>query len=144
MNSIKYTYSICFCMFALIFFITSPRVFAKEHTKEYSTIMTEHNFANINPLSFKRIYLAKLINKNKIKNIWKVDYFKSLNIHNIHQLSQEKPCEAIFKLSFFTISNINISDLNHITVENDKNLPFFDSENFNKADYNNIILLKKA
>lgn len=133
MNSIKYTYSICFCMFALIFFITSPRVFAKEH-----------NFANINPLPFKQIYLAELINKNKIKNNWKEGYFKSSNIQNIHQLSQQKSCEEIVKFSFFTIKNINISDLNHTIVENDKNLPFSDSRNFNKADYNHLILIKKA
>ena len=121
MNSIKYTYSICFCIFALIFFITSSKVFAKEY-----------NFANINSVALKQTYFAQLINKNKIKNNGQVAYFKLLN-------NQE-----IYKLAFFTVENINISDLNHITVGNDKNLPFSDSRIFNKADYNNLILIKKA
>lgn len=144
MNSIKYTYSICFCMFALIFFITSPRIFADEHTKKHFIIITGHSFTKLDLPIFKQLYLTELTNKNIIKGIWPVGHFKLLNTYNTFQLSQIKPYKETFKYSFFNIDNINISDLNHTIVENDKNLPFSDSRNFNKADHNHIILLKKA
>ena len=60
------------------------------------------------------------------------------------KLARKPLNNGMLTFPFFTIENVDIVDAKHIIVGNDNNLPFSSSQQPNKADDNELILLEVA
>lgn len=91
---------------------------------------------------FKRIYLVKFDKSNYGKNVEKLGYVDLMNIQDPNKLAKTPLSQGVLTFPFFTIENVDIVDDEHIIVGNDNNLPFSSSRDPNKADNNELILLR--
>ena len=91
---------------------------------------------------FKRVYKVELNDSNAGSALNKIGFIDLLNIQDPDKLSRKPLVNGVLTFPFFTIENVDIVDPDHIVVGNDNNLPFSSSRDPNKADDNELILLK--
>lgn len=91
---------------------------------------------------FKRVYKVELNDSNAGSALKKIGFIDLLNIQDPDKLSRKPLVNGVLTFPFFTIENVDIVDPDHIVVGNDNNLPFSSSRDPNKADDNELILLK--
>lgn len=91
---------------------------------------------------FKRVYKVELSDANVGGEIRKVGYIDLMNIQDPQRLARKPLNNGVLTFPFFTIENVDVVDEQHIVVGNDNNLPFSSSRDPNKADDNELVLLK--
>jgi hypothetical protein len=90
----------------------------------------------------KRVYKVELSETNVNQAIRKIAYIDLLAIDDPQNLARKPKIDGKLSFPFFTIENVDIVDSDHIIVGNDNNLPFSSSREPNKADDNELILLR--
>jgi hypothetical protein len=90
----------------------------------------------------KRVYKVELSETNVNQAIRKIAYIDLLAIDDPQNLARKPKINGKLSFPFFTIENVDIVDSDHIIVGNDNNLPFSSSREPNKADDNELILLR--
>ena len=93
---------------------------------------------------FKRVYKTEMSDPNSGGVIRKIGYIDLMTIADPARLARKPLNNGVLTFPFFTIESVDIVDARHIVVSNDNNLPFSSSREPNKADDNNLILLKVA
>ncbi len=91
---------------------------------------------------FKRIYKIAFDDSNVGKPVRKIGSIDLLNIADPNKLARKPLSNGVFQFPFFTIENVDVVDADHIVVGNDNNLPYSSSREPNKADDNEMILLR--
>lgn len=72
----------------------------------------------------------------------KIGFIDLLKIRDPNNRSRVPLSGGNFQFPFFTIENVDVVDADHIIVGNDNNLPFSSSRDPNKADDNEMALLR--
>ena len=90
----------------------------------------------------KRVWKIEMSEANVNQPVRKIGYVDLLNIADDQKKSRVPLSNGRFQMPFFTIENVEIVDADHIVVGNDNNLPFSSSRDPNKADDNEMILLR--
>jgi hypothetical protein len=91
---------------------------------------------------FKRIVKIEMTQANVGNAVRKIGYIDLLNIDDPQNLARKPKINGKLSFPFFTIENVDVVDADHIIVGNDNNLPFSSSRDPNKADDNELILLR--
>lgn len=91
---------------------------------------------------FKRIYKIEMNDANVGKAVRKIAYIDLMKIQDPDKKSRKPLNDGVLTFPFFTIENVDVVDERHIVVGNDNNLPFSTSREPNKADDNELILLR--
>ncbi len=92
----------------------------------------------------------------RIKRIWKIEmtdamaggpvrkigFIDLLRIRDPNNRARVPLSGGHFQFPFFTIENVDVVDADHIIVGNDNNLPFSSSRDPNRADGNEMVLLR--
>jgi hypothetical protein len=91
---------------------------------------------------FKRIVKIEMTEANVGNPVRKIGYIDLLNIDDPQNLARKPKINGKLSFPFFTIENVDVVDADHIIVGNDNNLPFSSSRDPNKADDNELILLR--
>ncbi len=90
----------------------------------------------------KRVWKIEMSDANVNNAVRKIGYIDLLNIADPDKKSRAPLSNGRFQMPFFTIENVDIVDADHIIVGNDNNLPFSSSRDPNKADDNEMVLLR--
>ncbi len=72
----------------------------------------------------------------------KIGYIDLMDIQDPDKVSRQGGRDGKFTFPFFTIENVDLVNADHIVVGNDNNLPFSSGRALDKADDNELILLK--
>ena len=91
---------------------------------------------------FKRVYKIEMSEANVGGPVRKIGYIDLMNIADPRSLARKPLTNGVLTFPFFTIENVDIVDSRHIVVGNDNNLPFSSSREPNRADDNEVILLR--
>ncbi|MBD0274660.1 MAG: esterase-like activity of phytase family protein [Acetobacteraceae bacterium] len=100
------------------------------------------------PARFKRVYLVDMTQTDADGFVRKLGHIDLMAIRDPEGLARQRgdlPAGAPrdrFTFPFFTIENVAMVDADHIIVGNDNNLPFSAGRHFNRADDNELILLR--
>jgi hypothetical protein len=90
----------------------------------------------------KRIWKIELNDANVGQAVRKIGYIDLLAIQDPDKKARVPLSNGRFQMPFFTIENVEVVDADHIVVGNDNNLPFSSSRDPNKADDNELVLLR--
>jgi hypothetical protein len=90
----------------------------------------------------KRIWKIEMNDANVGQAVRKIGYIDLLAIQDPDKKSRVPLSNGRFQMPFFTIENVDVVDADHIIVGNDNNLPFSSSRDPNKADDNELVLLR--
>lgn len=90
----------------------------------------------------KRIWKIELTDANAGQAVRKIGYIDLLKIADPDKKARVPLSDGKFQFPFFTIENVDVVDSQHIIVGNDNNLPFSSSRDPNKADDNELVLLR--
>lgn len=90
----------------------------------------------------KRVWKIEMTEANVSQPVRKIGFIDLLNIADPNNRSRAPLSNGRFQLPFFTIENVDVVDADHIIVGNDNNLPFSSSRDPNKADDNEMVLLR--
>jgi len=91
---------------------------------------------------FKRVVLIDFSDANANGPVRKIAYVDLMRIQDPNNRSRVPLNGGVFTFPFFTIENVDRVDAEHIVVGNDNNLPFSSSRDPNRADGNELILLR--
>ena len=91
---------------------------------------------------FKRVYKIEKTDANVGGPMRKIGYTDLLDIADPNKLVRKPLNDGVLKFPFFTVENVDVVDATHIVVDNYNNLPFSSSRESNKADDNELILLR--
>jgi len=91
---------------------------------------------------FKRVVLIDFSDANAGGPVRKIAYVDLMRIQDPNARSRVPLNAGVFTFPFFTIENVDRVDAEHIIVGNDNNLPFSSSRDPNRADGNEMILLR--
>jgi hypothetical protein len=91
---------------------------------------------------FKRIYLIEFGDANANGDVRKIGHVDLMRIHDPDRRARVALNGEFFTFPFFTIENVDRVDAEHIVVGNDNNLPFSSSRHPNRADDNEMVLLR--
>jgi hypothetical protein len=91
---------------------------------------------------FKRVVLIDMNDGNVNGPVRKIGHIDLMRIADPNRLSRVGLNAEVFTFPFFTIENVDRVDADHIIVGNDNNLPFSSSRDPNRADGNELILLR--
>jgi hypothetical protein len=91
---------------------------------------------------FKRVVLIDFSEANANGPVRKIAYVDLMRIQDPNNRSRVPLNGGMFTFPFFTIENVDRVDAEHIVVGNDNNLPFSSSRDPNRADGNEMILLR--
>ncbi|CAL8981888.1 hypothetical protein RHODGE_RHODGE_01877 [Rhodoplanes serenus] len=101
---------------------------------------TETCFAK--PAQFKRVYKIEMTDAMVGKPVRKIGYIDLMKIQDPDKKARKPLTAGVLAFPFFTIENVDRVDEHHIVVGNDNNLPFSSSREPNKADDNELVLLR--
>ncbi|MBI5110976.1 MAG: esterase-like activity of phytase family protein [Rhodovulum sp.] len=101
---------------------------------------TETCFAK--PAQFKRVYKIEMADAMVGKPVRKIGYIDLMKIQDPDKKARKPLTAGVLAFPFFTIENVDRVDEHHIVVGNDNNLPFSSSREPNKADDNELVLLR--
>jgi hypothetical protein len=90
----------------------------------------------------KRVWKIEMSETMVGGNVRKVGFIDLLAIQDPNNRSRVPLSGGRFQMPFFTIENVDVVDADHIVVGNDNNLPFSSSRDPNKADDNEMVLLR--
>jgi hypothetical protein len=90
----------------------------------------------------KRVWKIEMNEANAGQAVRKIGYIDLLAIADPDKKSRVSLSNGRFQMPFFTIENVDVVDADHIVVGNDNNLPFSSSRDPNKADDNELVLLR--
>ena len=90
----------------------------------------------------KRIWKIEMTDANAGGAVRKIGFIDLLKIRDPNNRSRVPLSGGNFQFPFFTIENVDVVDADHIIVGNDNNLPFSSSRDPNKADDNEMVLLR--
>jgi hypothetical protein len=90
----------------------------------------------------KRVWKIEMSDANVNNAVRKIGYIDLLNIADPDKKARAPLSNGRFQMPFFTIENVEVVDADHIVVGNDNNLPFSSSRAPNKADDNEMVLLR--
>lgn len=90
----------------------------------------------------KRIYKIAMTDENAGKAVRKIGYIDLLKIADPDNRKRQGGGDGFYDMPFVTIENVDRVDETHIIVGNDNNLPFSSSRDPNKADGNEMVLLR--
>ncbi|MGE0801124.1 MAG: esterase-like activity of phytase family protein [Lautropia sp.] len=91
---------------------------------------------------FKRIVKIEMNDGNVGQAVRKVAAIDLLAIADPAEVARKPLTGGVLAFPFFTIENVDIVDAEHIVVGNDNNLPFSSSREPNRADDNELVLLR--
>ncbi|MBV1694610.1 MAG: esterase-like activity of phytase family protein [Hyphomicrobiales bacterium] len=91
---------------------------------------------------FKRVYKIEMNDANVGKAVRKIAYIDLMKIQDPDKKARKPLNDGVLTFPFFTIENVDVVDERHIVVGNDNNLPFSTSREPNKADDNELVLLR--
>jgi len=94
------------------------------------------------PAKFKRIYIVSLDGVADGGAVRKLGHIDLMAIADPDKKARQGGSEGGFDFPFFTIENVDRVDDRHIVVGNDNNLPFSAGRHLDKADDNEMILLR--
>ncbi|WP_052711720.1 esterase-like activity of phytase family protein [Elstera litoralis] len=94
------------------------------------------------PAAFKRVYKIDLAAADAEGFVKKVGYIDLTDIDNPNKAAKIGPNEAKFVLPHLGPEGVAIVDADHIALTNDNNLPYSVGRTVDKADDNEITLLK--
>jgi hypothetical protein len=95
-----------------------------------------------NPAKLKRVYKIEMTDANAGGAVRKIGHIDLLAIADPAGRAKQGGAEGRFAFPFFTIENVDVVDAEHIVVGNDNNLPFSAAREPNRADDNELILLR--
>jgi hypothetical protein len=90
----------------------------------------------------KRVWKIEMTEANVGNAVRKIGFIDLLKIRDPNNRSRVPLSGGHFQMPFFTIENVEVVDADHIVVGNDNNLPFSSSRDPNKADGNEMVLLR--
>jgi hypothetical protein len=90
----------------------------------------------------KRIWKIEMTEANVNGPVRKIGFIDLLNIADPNNRTRVPLSNGRFQMPFFTIENVDVVDADHIIVGNDNNLPFSSSRDPNRADDNEMVLLR--
>ncbi len=90
----------------------------------------------------KRIWKIEMTEANVGQAVRKIGYIDLLAIQDPEKKARVPLSNGRFQMPFFTIENVDVVDADHIVVGNDNNLPFSSSRDPNRADDNELVLLR--
>jgi hypothetical protein len=90
----------------------------------------------------KRVWKIEMSEANVNRAVRKIGYIDLLNIADPDRKARAPLSNGRFQMPFFTIENVEVVDADHIIVGNDNNLPFSSSRDPNKADDNEMVVLR--
>ena len=90
----------------------------------------------------KRVWKIEMTDANAGNAVRKIGFIDLLKIRDPNNRSRVPLSGGHFQMPFFTIENVEVVDDDHIVVGNDNNLPFSSSRDPNKADGNEMVLLR--
>jgi hypothetical protein len=90
----------------------------------------------------KRVWKIEMTDANVNNPVRKIGFIDLLNIADPDRKSRVPLSNGRFQMPFFTIENVDVVDADHIIVGNDNNLPFSSSRDPNRADDNEMVLLR--
>jgi hypothetical protein len=90
----------------------------------------------------KRVWKIEMTDANAGNAVRKIGFIDLLKIRDPNNRSRVPLSGGHFQMPFFTIENVEVVDADHIVVGNDNNLPFSSSRDPNKADGNEMVLLR--
>lgn len=90
----------------------------------------------------KRVWKIEMTDANAGGAVRKIGFIDLLAIRDPNNRSRVPLSGGHFQMPFFTIENVDVVDADHIIVGNDNNLPFSSSRDPNKADGNEMVLLR--
>ena len=91
---------------------------------------------------FKRVYKIAFGDAEVGKPVRKIAYIDLMRIADPDRKARKPLNDGVLTFPFFTIENVDVVDADHIIVGNDNNLPFSTSREPNKADDNELVLLR--
>ncbi|MBS0291642.1 MAG: esterase-like activity of phytase family protein [Proteobacteria bacterium] len=91
---------------------------------------------------FKRVYKVELSDANAGGAVRKIAYIDLMKIQDPRRLARKPLTDGVLTFPFFTIENVDVVDGEHIVVGNDNNLPFSSSRDPQRADDNELVLLR--
>jgi hypothetical protein len=100
------------------------------------------------PARLKRVTLVDMARTDAegfVRKLGHVDLMAIRDPEGLARLRGDLPPNTArerFTFPFFTIENVAMVDADHIIVGNDNNLPFSAGRHFNRADDNELILLR--
>jgi hypothetical protein len=94
------------------------------------------------PAKFKRIYKIDTAQADADGFVKKIGYIDLMDIQDPDKVSRQGGRDGKFTFPFFTIESVDLVNADHIVVGNDNNLPFSSGRALDKADDNELILLK--
>lgn len=94
------------------------------------------------PAAFKRIYKISLADSDAEGFVKKIGYIDLTDIDNPDRRAKLGPNEAKFALPHLGPEGLAIVDADHIVVVNDNNFPYSMGRSVDKADDNEVTLLK--
>lgn len=90
----------------------------------------------------KRIWKIEMSEANVNQVARKIGFIDLLKIADTNSRARKPLSGGAFQFPFFTIENVDVVDAEHIVVGNDNNFPFSSSRDPNRADDNEMILLR--
>ena len=90
----------------------------------------------------KRVWKIEMTDANAGGPVRKIGFIDLLRIQDPDNRARVPLSGGHFQFPFFTIENVDVVDADHIIVGNDNNLPFSSSRDPNKADDNEMVLLR--
>lgn len=90
----------------------------------------------------KRVWKIEMTDAMAGGPVRKIGFIDLLAIADPNNRSRVPLSNGRFQMPFFTIENVEVVDADHIVVGNDNNLPFSSSRDPNRADDNEMVLLR--
>ncbi|CEJ14698.1 hypothetical protein BN1110_05032 [bacterium YEK0313] len=90
----------------------------------------------------KRVWKIEMTDANAGGPVRKIGFIDLLRIQDPDSRARKPLSGGHFQFPFFTIENVDVVDADHIIVGNDNNLPFSSSRDPNRADDNEMVLLR--
>ena len=94
------------------------------------------------PARFKRVYSVSFDGVASGGALRKIGHIDLMDIADPRGLARQGGANGKFNVPFFTIENVDVVDGEHIVVGNDNNLPFSAARFLDRADDNEVILLR--
>ena len=94
------------------------------------------------PARLKRVYVVSFEGVASGASLRKLGHIDLMDIADPRNLARQGGANGKFTFPFFTIENVDVVDAEHIVVGNDNNLPFSAGRSLDKADDNEVILLR--
>jgi hypothetical protein len=94
------------------------------------------------PARLKRVYAVSFEGVASGASLRKLGHIDLMDIADPRNLARQGGANGKFTFPFFTIENVDVVDAEYIVVGNDNNLPFSAGRSLDKADDNEVILLR--